>query len=149
VLPFFYATVCSTVIFTPPVEEFTKVYPLLYRHGETSRSLFIIGFIVGLGFGIAEFFLYVLMFGVPIHVRLPTILLHAATSSISTYGIVIKRPVRFYVVATVLHLLNNFAAIFGPLWLPGGVIIIAINTFTAYFLSWHLYNKTSNKFITY
>ena len=56
-LDFIYATICSTAIFAPIIEEFAKIYPILYRHGETQRSLFTIGFLVGLGFGIAEFLL--------------------------------------------------------------------------------------------
>ena len=50
VLHFVYANVCSIAIFTPFVEEFAKAYPLFYRHNETTKSLFTLGFLVGLGF---------------------------------------------------------------------------------------------------
>ena len=55
VLPLTYATICSVAIFTPFIEEFAKAYPLFYRHGETERSLFSLGFLVGLGFGLKQF----------------------------------------------------------------------------------------------
>ena len=58
-LDFIYASICSAAIFAPLLEEFAKIYPIIYRHGETQRSLFTIAFLVGLGFGIAEFLLYV------------------------------------------------------------------------------------------
>jgi len=87
VLPIFYARLCSTVISTPLIEEFAKAYPLFYRHGETEKSIFTLGFIVGLGFGISEFFVYVLTLGAPILFRLPGILFHAASTSITAYGI--------------------------------------------------------------
>ena len=45
-LPMFYAQICSVAVFTPFIEEFAKAFPLFYRHGETTRSLFILGFIV-------------------------------------------------------------------------------------------------------
>jgi RsiW-degrading membrane proteinase PrsW (M82 family) len=73
-LPIFYAQLCSVAIFTPFVEEFAKVFPLFYRHGETTRSIFSLGFIVGLGFGLTEFVLYVFMLNQPISVRLPGII---------------------------------------------------------------------------
>ncbi|MFQ6124880.1 MAG: hypothetical protein ACE5R6_09810 [Candidatus Heimdallarchaeota archaeon] len=40
----FLASVCATTLFTPLIEEFAKVYPLFYRHGETEKSLFSLGF---------------------------------------------------------------------------------------------------------
>lgn len=48
-LPVFYSEICAVAIFAPFVEEFSKAYPLFYRHGETERSIFILGFLVGLG----------------------------------------------------------------------------------------------------
>jgi RsiW-degrading membrane proteinase PrsW (M82 family) len=140
-LPIFYATLCSTAIFTPFIEEFAKAYPLFYRHGETDKSIFILGFLVGLGFGISEFFLYVLILGVPILIRLPGIFFHAASTSITAYGVATKRPARFFLIAVVLHFSNNFSALFDPFWFVGGVASVAI----AYLLSWRLYRKTSER----
>jgi len=143
VLPIFYAMLCSTAISTPLIEEFAKAYPLFYRHGETQKSIFILGFLVGLGFGISEFLLYVLALGVPMLIRLPGIFFHAASTSITAYGIATKRPARFYLIAVVLHFSNNFSALFGPFWFIGGVAAIAIT----YFLSWRLYRKTSQRIV--
>ena len=143
VLPMFYAMLCSTAIFTPFIEEFAKAYPLFYRHGETEKSIFTLGFLVGLGFGIPEFFIYVLTLGAPILIRLPGIFFHAASTSITAYGIATKRPARFYLTAVVLHFSNNFSALFGPFWFIGGVAAVAITCF----LSWRLYRKTSERIV--
>lgn len=142
-LSLFYASICTTAIFTPLIEEFAKAYPLFYRHGETERSIFTLGFLVGLGFGISEFFLYVLALGVPVHIRVPGLLFHAASTSITAYGIATKRPVRFYLTAVALHFSNNFSAFFGYFWLIGGVGAVVI----AYILAWSLYRKTSERFV--
>lgn len=139
----FYASICTTAIFTPLVEEFAKAYPLFYRHGETERSIFTLGFLVGLGFGISEFLVYVFALGVPVPIRVPGLLFHAASTSITAYGIATKRPVRFYLIAVVLHFSNNFSAFFGYVWLIGGVGAVLI----AYILSWALYRKTSERFV--
>jgi RsiW-degrading membrane proteinase PrsW (M82 family) len=139
----FYATICTTAIFTPLIEEFAKAYPLFYRHGETERSIFTLGFLVGLGFGISEFFLYVLALDVAVPIRLPGLFFHAASTSITAYGIATKRPAPFYLVAVILHFSNNFSALFGTAWFVGGIGAVAI----AYFLSWYLYHKTSERFV--
>ena len=148
-LPIFYATLCSVAIFTPFIEEFAKAFPLFYRHGETERSIFTLGLLVGLGFGFSEFLLYVLALGAPIYVRLPGVFFHAASTSIIAYGIARKQPVRFYLVATILHFTNNFSAIIGSFYdigyNIGGVAAIAITIF----LSLHLYKRTSETFPDY
>ena len=141
----FYATICTTAIFTPLIEEFAKAYPLFYRHGETERSIVTLGLLVGLGFGISEFFVYVFALGAPIPIRLPGLLFHAASTSITAYGIATKRPLGFYLIAVVLHFANNFSALFGVVWYVGGIGAVVI----AYFLSWHFYRKTSERFIDY
>lgn len=140
-MPLSYATVCSTAIFTPFIEEFAKAYPLLYRHLEAEKSLFTLGFLGGLGFGISEFFVYVFTLGVPIQFRLMGILFHAASTSITAYGIANNMPVRFYITAVLLHFANNFSALFGPWWFIGGLASIALT----YFFSWRLYVKTKDK----
>jgi len=142
-VPIFYATLCSTAIFAPLIEEFAKAYPLFYRHGETERSVFTLGFLVGLGFGIPEFFIYVLALGVSIPLRLPGIFFHAASTSITAYGIATKRIAQFYLIAVVLHFSNNFSALFGPFWFIGGVAAVAVT----YLLSWRLYRKTSERIV--
>jgi RsiW-degrading membrane proteinase PrsW (M82 family) len=142
-LPMFYAQICSTVIFTPFIEEFAKAFPLFYRHCETTRSLFLLGFIVGIGFGFTEFFLYVFVLNQPILVRLPGIFFHAASTSITAYGIGKHRTWLFYLIAVTLHFIINFAATFSSLWLMIGPAVLALT----YYLSWYLYRRTSEKFI--
>lgn len=138
-----YASICATAIFTPLIEEFAKAYPLFYRHGETERSIFTLGFLTGLGFGISEFFVYVFAQGVPVPIRLPGLFFHAASTSIAAYGIATRRPIRFYLIAVILHFVNNFTALFGVVWLVGGLGAILL----AYFLAWYLYQRTSERFI--
>ncbi len=139
----FYATLISVVIFTPFIEEFAKAYPLFYRHGEMQRSLFTLGLLAGLGFGIAEFSIYVFIQGVPFYVRLPAVFFHAASTSITAYGVATKRILPFYLVAVLLHLSNNALAEQGTFWLVGGPLVLI----AAYFLSWYLYGKTSEKIV--
>ena len=129
----------SAVIIAPIVEEFAKAYPLFYRHGETERSIFTLGFLVGLGFGISEFFMYVVFFGAPIPIRLPALLFHATNASIVAYGIAKRRTLPFYLIAVFLHLSNNFFAGLGLLWFVGGVAATA----GSYLLSWRLWRRTS------
>ena len=139
---FVFAGALSVVIFTPFIEEFAKAYPLFYRHGETERSIFILGFLVGLGFGITEFILYAFILHVPVFVRLPGIFFHASSTAIVAYGIAKKQPVRFYLIAVGLHFLNNFSAI-----LQSGDIGIFVANISAYYLCWRFYSRTSEQFI--
>ena len=141
-LPLFYAQICSTAILTPLVEEFAKVYPLFYRHGETERSIFNLGFLVGFGFGITEFFLYTFLLGVPFYLRLFGILFHASSTSIAAYGTAKKRIIPFYLLAVALHFANNFIAVIGSL----NYLLVIINVGT-YYLSYYLYRGTSEKIV--
>ncbi len=141
-LPILYLQIGISTIFPPFIEEFAKAYPLFYRHGETERSIFILGFLTGLGFGITEFFFYVFIQGAPVIVRLPGIFFHAASASIIAYGIATKRPMRFYMLAVFLHLANNILTFSPALWLVGG----PLDLFITYYLSWHLYKNTSERF---
>lgn len=140
-MPLIYASICSTVIFAPLIEEFAKAYPLFYRHCETERALFTIGIFVGLGFGISEFFVYILLLGAPVLLRLPAVLFHAASTSIVAYGIAKRNPVAFYLLAVFLHFLNNFSAFFGILWFIGGGLSLVLT----YYISWRLYNRTTEE----
>ncbi len=130
----FYIRLCSTVIFAPFIEEFAKAYPLLYRHGDTKRSFFTLGLLVGLGFGVSEFFYYVLQRGATICSRLPCIFHHAATTSITAYGIKRNRPFWPYLIAVTLHSLNNLAGIYGLLFLISGYPILIATFLIAYYL---------------
>lgn len=91
---------------------------------------------------VTEFFFYVLDQGAPVIVRLPLIFFHAASASIIAYGIATKKPVRYYMLAVFLHLANNIFTFSEPLWLIGGPADLIIT----YYLSWHLYKKTSERF---
>ncbi len=138
-----YALLFSVALIAPFVEEFAKAYPLFYRHGETERSIISLGFLSGLGFGLVEFFLYVLLFSVPVLVRLPGLLFHASNTSITAYGIAVKKPFQFYMVAVILHSLINFFAVFDAFWFLGMFIAVP----TSYLLSWQLYNKAEEKIV--
>jgi RsiW-degrading membrane proteinase PrsW (M82 family) len=152
-LPSVYAVLFASVIFAPFLEEFAKAFPLLYRHGETIRSIFILGLLVGLGFGLIEFILYVFVLGVPFIFRLPAIVFHGASTSITAYGIATKRAPMFYLIAVALHFSNNFSAFAQSLIDPNAEFgLWSIGTygvmFATLYLSWWLYNKTSEKIIT-
>ena len=126
-----YASILSVAVLAPLIEEFSKAYPLFYRHGETERSLFVLGFLVGIGFGVVEFIEYVVFFQAQFVLRLPGIFFHASTTSIMASGIGKKKTTVFYLVAVSLHLVNNLLAVLGPVWYVGGPVVIGL----AYFLS--------------
>jgi len=138
----FYASLVSVAIFAPFIEEFAKIFPLFYRHGETQRSIFKLALFVGLGFGIVEFLTYVFGLGVDPVVRLPGLFFHPASTAISAYGIATKRPFQFYMLAVALHFSNNFLAITNPFF-SSSVIIVVVAVLVAYQLN----AKTKEKFI--
>lgn len=132
----------SRVIFAPFVEEFAKAYPLFYRHGETERTIFDLSLIVGFGFGIVEFLTYIFVLEVPLIFRIPGILFHPASTSIIGYGIAKKKPIQFYFVAVILHLLNNYISLsftnldFNPLF--GSIFVVLLTVIIA----WRLRKET-------
>jgi RsiW-degrading membrane proteinase PrsW (M82 family) len=143
-LPQFLGSLCSTVLFAPFIEEFAKVFPLFYRHGETQRSLVNLAILTGLGFGITELALYVLVLGAPIVARVPGVFFHASSASITAYGIALKKPLVFYLIAVSLHLANNFfALLINALSFVPVLTVLVI----AYFLAWRLYNQTSENVV--
>jgi RsiW-degrading membrane proteinase PrsW (M82 family) len=145
-MPLFFAQVCAVVLFAPFIEEVAKVFPLFYRHGETERSLIDLGILVGLGFGLTEFFLYIFTLDAPVIARIPGIVFHASSAAITAYGIAKKKPVRFYLIAVAAHLANNLLALFSSvvefLYVPAVLILIA-----TYLLAWRLYQKTSETIV--
>ena len=142
--PPFEAEVVAVAVLAPLIEEFAKAYPLFYRHGESQKSLFTMGLLVGFGFGITEFFEYVLLLGVPFWVRLPGIFFHAALTSIVAYGIAKRRSALFYLVAVFFHFSVNFLAISSALVLPYALLLG-----TAVALAFILYTRTSDRVIDY
>jgi RsiW-degrading membrane proteinase PrsW (M82 family) len=143
-LPLFFAQVCSVVIFAPFIEEFAKVFPLYYRHGETERSIVTLAVLTGLGFGVTEFILYVFTLGAPFISRIPGLIFHASSAGITAYGIAKKKPLRFYLIAVSLHLANNLFALLGAslLYLPGLAVLVA-----TYLLALRLYQRTSETIV--
>jgi hypothetical protein len=143
-LPQFLGSLCSTVLFAPFIEEFAKVFPLFYRHGETQRSLVNLAILTGLGFGTTEFVLYVLVLGASPVARVPGVIFHASSASITAYGIALKKPVVFYLIAVSLHLANNFFVLLANALSFVPVLTVLV---IAYFLAWRLYNQTSEKVV--
>lgn len=143
-IPPLFAQVCAVAIFAPFIEEFAKVFPLFYRHGETERSIENLGILTGLGFGITEFFLFVVVLEAPLVSRLPGVAFHAASTGITAYGIIKGKPYRFYLLSVLLHTINNLAAIFSIL-IPSLVIIAIINLILTYYIAWNFYYKTSER----
>ncbi len=140
----FDVTLITLAVFAPFVEEFSKVFPLFYRHGETQRSIFNLALCVGLGFGIVEFVTYVASYGPQIiPYRISGLFFHPASTSITAYGIATRRPLPYYLAAVSLHFANNFFAVTTPAALPSSVIVLAITLFA----SWRLHDKTKEKFI--
>ena len=146
VMPLFFAQVCAVVFFAPFIEEVAKVFPLFYRHGETERSLLDLGILVGLGFGLTEFVLYVFTLDAPVLARIPGIIFHASSAAITAYGIAKKKPLQFYLIAVAAHLSHNLFALFSSevelLYIPALFILVA-----TYLLAWRLYQQTSEKIV--
>jgi RsiW-degrading membrane proteinase PrsW (M82 family) len=142
-LPLFQAQLCSIAIIAPLIEEFAKAYPLFYRHGETQRSIFHLGLLTGLGFGITEFCLYIFIYNAPILIRIPGLLFHAASTSIIAYGIATRRPLSFYLLAVFLHFSYNFFTVLGNVWYFIDTLILIFT----YILSFVLYKKTKETII--
>lgn len=137
------ATLISTTLFAPVIEEFSKAFPLFYRHGETERSIFSLALFVGLGFGVVELLTYVFLLGINPILRLSGLFFHPASTSITAYGIATKRPLQFYLVAGIFHFANNFLAVTYLFAIQFSGVIVAITVVT----SWLLYRKTRERFI--
>jgi hypothetical protein len=133
----------SQVLIGPFIEEFSKAYPLFYRHGETQRSIFNLAILVGLGFGIVEMLTYVSVLNTPLIYRLPGLFFHPASTSLTAYGIATKRPLPFYLMAVFLHFANNYFALISAIPLLASVLMVSVTVFA----SWQLYNRTKEKIV--
>jgi len=131
------------IILAPFIEEIAKVFPLFFRHGETERSIVTLGLLIGLGFGIAEFVEYVVFVGVPPIARVPGIIFHASSATITAYGIAKKNPLPYYLIATALHIANNFLALLGNVIF--GVFAEVLVLITVYLLAWRFYRAASKE----
>ena len=138
-LPLLFAIICASSVIAPLIEEFAKAYPFFYRYEIPSKPLMTLGFLTGLGFGIAEFLIYVFIRGVPFFFRIHPVFFHAASASIVSYGISHRSTMKFYLLAVLLHFLNNFFATLGYLWFIGGIGA----SITAYYLSYRFFRKSS------
>ncbi len=134
--------IISVAVFAPFVEEFAKVFPLFYRHGETERSYVKLGVLIGLGFGISEFFIYVVFLNVPPIVRIPGVIFHASSASVTAYGIAKKNVLPFYLISVGLHATSNFFAVTND---PVSVLAELVVLIVVYLLAWRLYHKTSDE----
>ena len=130
------------VVLAPFIEELAKVFPLFYRHGETERSIVTLGILMGLGFGIAEFFEFVFLIGVPPIVRIPGIVFHASSAGITAYGIAKKNPLPFYSIAVVFHMANNFFALTGNIFSVFAELLVLISV---YMLAYSYYQRSSKE----
>jgi hypothetical protein len=99
-----------------------------------------LGLLIGLGFGVAEFFEYVFLVGVPPVARIPGIVFHASSATITAYGIAKKNPLPYYLVAVSLHIVNNFFALTGDFI---GVFAELLVLITVYLLAWRFYRQAS------
>jgi len=133
----------AVVVLAPFIEELAKVFPLFYRHGETERSHVVLGILVGLGFGISEFVLYVFFLGAPFLSRIPCIIFHASSAAITAYGLAKKNPLPYYMVAVTLHIANNFFALAGDIFLGFFAELLVI--ISVYLLAWRFYHKASRE----
>jgi len=136
----FLPSAIAIVILAPFIEELAKVFPLFYRHGETERSYVVLGVLIGLGFGISEFILYVFFLGVPFVARIPGIIFHASSASITAYGIAKKNPLPYYLIAVSLHIANNFFALTGDIFSLFAELLVLI---AVYLLAWRYYHRAS------
>jgi RsiW-degrading membrane proteinase PrsW (M82 family) len=145
-MPLIIAQVCAIVIFAPFIEEGAKVFPLFYRHGETERSFLDLGILVGLGFGLTEFALYVFTLGAQVLGRIPGVIFHASSACITAYGIARKKPLQFYLMAVAAHLANNLLVLFSStssiLYIPSTIVWLA-----TYIQAWRLYHLTSETIV--
>lgn len=132
----------AIIVLAPFIEELGKVFPLFYRHGETERSYINLGLLIGLGFGISEFVLYVAVFNVPFYARIPGIIFHASSAAVTAYGIAKKKPLRYYLIAVALHVGNNFFAVSDIFFSLIGQVIILV---TVYLLAYRYYHVASKE----
>lgn len=130
------------VLVAPLVEEFAKVLPIFYRHGETEKSLVTMGVLIGLGFGICEMIIYVVVQGVPLIDRIPGVIFHASSASITAYGIAKKNPLPYYLTSVTLHFTNNFFAVEAPAF---GVLPELLVVVLAFSLAYNFYSKASSE----
>ncbi len=139
----YFTTLGVATIIAPLVEEFAKSDPLFFRYERPAKVLMRLGLLSGLGFGLAEFLVYVSL-GTPFFLRIPAIGFHAAGTSIVAYGVFCRSTIKYYFVSVALHFLNNFFSGLGSLWFIGGLGA----TVASYYLAWRFYRRSTQAPIT-
>lgn len=115
----FYLLLISEIILAPFIEEFSKLFAFLNRHGETQKSLVDLAFLGGLGFGIAEFVILTFDRGIFFVFNVPGIFFHPLAVVITVYGLAMNQTLKYYLVAVLLHFLHNLFLFFiSPINLP-------------------------------
>ena len=142
----FYLLLISELLISPFVEEFSKVFGLIYRHGETEQTFFKLAVLSGFGFGIGEFLILTFTSGSPFIISIPGIFFHLTATGITAYGIAINQAFRYYLLAVFLHFLHNLFLFFSPSILFGLSTSTAIVVIT-YFIARKLQNLTKNQFV--
>ncbi len=143
--PFYLLIICELVL-CPFIEEFSKVFGLIYRHGETQQSFFKLAVLSGLGFGIAEFLILSFDTRTFFVINFSGIFFHPLTVAITAYGLATNQAFRYYFLAVFFHFLNNLFLILLPsniiaLLTSVGIVIIT------YFIVRKIQNKTKNQFM--
>jgi RsiW-degrading membrane proteinase PrsW (M82 family) len=134
------------IALAPLIEELAKVFPLFYRHGETERSVVTIGLLIGLGFGLTEFIEYTIFAGASPLARIPGVVFHASSATITAYGVAKKNPLPYYLIAVFLHAANNFIAFATDILSISAELLILI---TVYLLAWRYYHQASKEKIVF
>jgi RsiW-degrading membrane proteinase PrsW (M82 family) len=135
------ASLLLIIVGAPFIEELAKVFPLFYRHGETERSIVTLGLFIGLGFGVAEFAEYVAFSQASPIARLPGIIFHASSATITAYGVAKNNPIPYYLIAVFLHLANNFLAVVNDLFSFFIELLVLITTYLLAYRYWHMARK--------
>ncbi len=145
-VPALVAQLGSVGITTPFIEEFAKVFPLFYRHGENERSIMTLGLLAGLGFGLTAFAIDVATLGLTYVSLLPWIFFDAASAGITAFGIAKNKILPFFLLAVALHAANSFAFFIGDaVFYALGLVLVGMTIF----LSWYFYQRTSeDKLVT-
>jgi len=142
----YYFLLISELVLAPFIEEFSKVFGLIYRHGETEQTFFKLAVLSGFGFGIAEFLIITFTIGSSALINFPGIFFHLSAAGITAYGISINQPLRYYLLAVFLHFLHNLFLFFSPSLLFGLSTSTVIMVIT-FFIARKLQNLTKNQFV--
>jgi hypothetical protein len=90
---------------------------------------------------VAEFAEYVAFMSTPPIARIPGIIFHASSATITAYGVAKKNPIPYYLIAVFLHLANNFLAVVNDLFSLFIELLVLITTYLLAWRYWHLAKK--------